>query len=117
GSPIGAMRVTAYPVLHFCGAPPYALRVECDGRTIAYSGDTEWTDDLIAASAGADLFVCEAYFFDKHVKFHLDYQTLCAHRAALSCRRMVLTHMSADMLDRVGDATIETAYDGMIVIL
>ena len=116
-TPIGRIRVTAYPVIHFCGAPPYALRVECDGRTIAYSGDTEWTDSLVEASAGADLFVCEAYFFDKKVKFHLDYRTLAAHKATLTPHRIVLTHMSDDMLARVPDAGVEAAYDGMIVTL
>jgi ribonuclease BN (tRNA processing enzyme) len=113
---VGPMRITAYPVVHFCGAPPYALRVECDGRIIAYSGDTEWTDRLVEASAGADLFVCEAYFFEKRVKFHLDYQTLAAHQAALTSRRLVLTHMSGDMLARVPGG-IEAAYDGMVVTL
>ena len=34
-SQIGSLRVTPEPVVHFCGAPPYALRVECEGRTIA----------------------------------------------------------------------------------
>ena len=114
---VGPLRVTAYPVVHFCGAPPYALRVECDGRSIAYSGDTEWTDNLVKASTGADLFVCEAYFFNKRVKFHLDYQTLAAHKAALTCRRLVLTHMSDDMLDRALGPGIEAAFDGMVVTL
>jgi ribonuclease BN (tRNA processing enzyme) len=114
---VGAIRVAAYPVVHFCGAPPYALRVECDGRSVAYSGDTEWTDRLVEASTGTDLFVCEAYFFEKRVKFHLDYQTLAAHKAALTCRRLVLTHMSDDMLDRVLGPGIEVAYDGMVVTL
>ena len=114
---VGPPRVTAYPVVHFCGAPPYALRVECDGRSIAYSGDTEWTDNLVKASTGADLFVCEAYFFNKRVKFHLDYQTLAAHKAALTCRRLVLTHMSDDMLDRALGPGIEAAFDGMVVTL
>jgi ribonuclease BN (tRNA processing enzyme) len=114
---LGPIRVTAYPVIHFCGAPPYALRVECDGRSIAYSGDTEWTDRLLEAAAGADLFVCEAYFFDKRVRFHLDYQTLVTHRARLTCRRLVLTHMSSDMLSRAPAPEVEAAYDGMVVRL
>ena len=61
--------------------------------------------------------MCEAYFFEKRVKFHLDYQTLTAHKKELTCRRLVLTHMSADMLARVADAAIETTYDGMVVTL
>ena len=52
---VGPWRVTPYEVVHACGAPPYALRVEIEGRTIVYSGDTEWTDRLIPAAAGADL--------------------------------------------------------------
>jgi ribonuclease BN (tRNA processing enzyme) len=115
---VGPLRITAYPVVHFCGAPPYALRVEADGRTITYSGDTEWTDRLIDAAAGADLFICEAYFFEKKVKFHMDYRTLASHRDALSCRRIVLTHMSPDMLARTGEVEgFEIAEDGLVVTL
>ena len=35
---------------------------------IAYSGDTEWSENLIDAARKTDLFVCEAYFFDKRIK-------------------------------------------------
>ena len=114
---VGGMSVTAYPVVHFCGAPPYALRVECDGRTIAYSGDTEWTDELLEASAGADLFICEAYFFEKKVRFHLDYQALAARKAALTCSRIVLTHMSEEMLGQLPVAGFEAAHDGLVIEL
>src|SRR6266851_6406010 len=57
--------VTPYEVRHACGDPPLALRIECGGRVLAYSGDTEWTDALVEVARGADLFVAEAYFFDK----------------------------------------------------
>lgn len=112
---LGPIRVTAYPVVHPSGAPAYALRVTCGGRTIAYSGDTEWTDTLLDAARGADLFVAEAYFFEKRVPFHLSYRTLLEHRAGLGCRRLVLTHMSDDMLARRGDVEgdIICAEDGL----
>ena len=48
-----------------------------------------------------DLFICEAYFFDKKVKYHLDYQTLRRCRERIECRRLILTHMSQDMLSRL----------------
>jgi ribonuclease BN (tRNA processing enzyme) len=114
---IGAIAVTPYPVVHASGAAPYALRVECGGKAIAYSGDTEWTDALIDAARDADLFICEAYTFDKPVKFHLNYEMLLAHRQELTCRRLVLTHMSSDMLRRVADIDAETAGDGMLIEL
>jgi ribonuclease BN (tRNA processing enzyme) len=112
---VGPLQIIAHPVTHFCGAPPYALRLECNGRTIAYSGDTEWTDQLLEVARDADLFVCEAYFFEKQVRFHLDYRTLSRHRDALQCKRLVLTHMSADMLGHVRDAGVECAEDGLVI--
>jgi ribonuclease BN (tRNA processing enzyme) len=112
---IGPATVTPFTVEHASGAPPYALRVEYGGKTIAYSGDTEWTDALVAAADGADVFVCEAYFYDRAVKYHLDYRTLMAHRARLRCRRLVLTHMSDDMLGRAPELEAETAEDGKVL--
>jgi ribonuclease BN (tRNA processing enzyme) len=119
GSPtkIGPLVVTPYGVIHASGAPPYALRVEAGGKIIGYSGDTEWTDTLIRASQGADLFVCEAYFFEKGIKYHLDYRTLMAHRGKLGCRRLVLTHMSHDMLDRIESLDVECAEDGKQIVV
>ncbi len=112
---IGSAAMTAFPVQHASGAPAFALRIECAGRVIAYSGDTEWADSLIAVADGADLFICEAYFFDKQVKYHLDYRTLLTHRDALRCRRLVLTHMSADMLRHVAEVPEECGEDGLVI--
>ena len=48
---IGQAHVTAREVMHPSGAPSCALRLETDGRVIAYSGDTEWVDALVPTSA------------------------------------------------------------------
>jgi ribonuclease BN (tRNA processing enzyme) len=93
------------------------LRVECGGKVIGYSGDTEWTDALIRAAEEADLFICEAYFFEKRIKYHLDYRNLMAHRDELGCRRLVLTHMSYDMLGRIESLDAECAEDGKCIVL
>jgi ribonuclease BN (tRNA processing enzyme) len=114
---IGPLAVRAFQVLHPSGDPSLALRVGCGGKIIAYSGDTEWTDALVPAAQGADLFICEAYFFDKKVKFHMDYATLMHHRPELGCRRLVVTHMADDMLDRIQHLEAETAEDGKRVVL
>jgi len=114
---LGPVLVTPFAVVHASGAPSYALRVEYGGTVIAYSGDTEWTDALVEASAGADLFVCEAYFFDKRVKYHLDWATLSANRTRLTSRRLIVTHMSQDMLDHLRAVDVETAHDGLTLTL
>lgn len=113
---VGPAVVTSIPVEQ-PDTPACALRIEYGARVVAYSGDTAWTDDLLELARGADLFVAEAYFFDRQVPFHLDYATLLAHRDRLTCARVVLTHMSPDMLARQPEAEIECAYDGMIVAL
>ena len=110
--PLGAFTVTPFEVVHASGAPPYALRVAAGGKVVAYSGDTEWTDALLEAAREADLFIAEALFFDKRVKYHLDFTTLAAERARLACRRLVLTHMGEDMLRRVAELGVEAAEDG-----
>ncbi|MBI4634786.1 MAG: MBL fold metallo-hydrolase [Candidatus Rokubacteria bacterium] len=116
-TPVGPASVTAFPVEHASGAPAYALRVEYAGRTVVYSGDTEWTETLVEATRGADLFVCEAYFFDRAIRYHLDYRTLQANRARLACGRIVLTHMSGDMLRRVAEVDLDYAEDGRVIAL
>jgi ribonuclease BN (tRNA processing enzyme) len=99
------------------GTPACALRVDFHGRTVAYTGDTAWTDELGGLAEGADLLVAEAYFFDRTVPFHLDYATLRAHRDELTCRRVVLTHMGPDMLARQSESDFECARDGLVLTL
>ena len=110
---IGLVEVMAYPVVHASGATAYGLRLVCDGKVIAYSGDTEWTDVLVELSSGADLFICEAYMFEKPIRYHLSYAALADHRAQLACRQLVLTHMSADLLDRQAELDASLADDGL----
>jgi ribonuclease BN (tRNA processing enzyme) len=114
---IGPATVTPFLVEHPAGAPSFALRIEYGGRVIAYSGDTEWTEALPAAARGADLFICEAYSFRKQIPYHLSYRALREQRGRLDCDRVVLTHMSDEMLSRLGEAEFEAAADGSVIEL
>ena len=112
----GEVTVTPYPVVHGeSGGPFLAYRIEAEGRVVSYSADTERTDALIPAAQGADLFITEAYTYDKMVRNHLSLKTLEAHLPAINARRVLLTHMSDDMLDRVDNLPYTAASDGMIV--
>jgi ribonuclease BN (tRNA processing enzyme) len=114
----GEVKVTPYPVVHGeSGGPFLAYRIKVEGRVITYSADTEWTDTLIPAARGADLFIAEAYYYDKIVKNHLSLKTLEAHLAEINAKRLVLTHMSEDMLARLDELPYTAAHDGMAVEL
>lgn len=114
---LGPLSVIPYCVVHPSGAPSFALRVTCGGKVIGYSGDTEWTDTLVQAARGADLFICEAYVFEKKIKYHLDYRTLMDRRTQLGCRRLMLTHMSDDMLQRLQGLDADWAEDGKRIVV
>ena len=112
----GTVTVMPYPVVHGeSGGPFLGYRIEAEGRVIAYSADTEWTETLIPLAREADLFIAEAYYYDKAVKNHLSLATLEAHLPEIKPKRLVLTHMSDDMLGRLETLAHTAAHDGMIV--
>ncbi len=112
---VGPVSVLPMKVRHPCGAPPLALRLTIDGKSVAYTGDTEWTEALIPVAQDADLFIAEAYFHDRKIKFHLDLETVLAHMDRLRPRRLVLTHMSTDMLGHDLAGHFEVAEDGLVL--
>lgn len=109
------VQATAWAADHPSGAPALALRLALGGKAIAYTGDTAWTDALVEVAAGADLLIAEAYYRVKNVPYHLRHADLAAHRGRLASRRIVLTHMSDDMLEHLDQACFETARDGLIL--
>ena len=84
---------------------------------IAYTADTEWTDSLIPLGRDADLFIAEAYTFDRPVKNHLSLAALAAHLDAIRPKRLVLTHLGPDMLSRLETLPHAAAHDGMTIDL
>lgn len=115
---IGPATVTAYPTEHRMGTNPHTLRVECEGCVVGYSGDSAWTGALVAAARGADLFICESFTYDMSKDGHLCYTTLHERRDELACRRLLLTHMSDEMLRRLSQVEdVVAAEDGMVISL
>jgi len=96
--------VTTTEVLHFSGAPSTALRLSDGERLFAYSGDTEWLDALRDVADGADLFIIECYGYSGKMSGHLTWEILKPRLPELRARRVMITHMNADMLARVDEA-------------
>ncbi len=96
---------------------PTALRVQVGEKVVTYTGDTEWTDDVAKAARGADLLIAESYFYDKRVKWHMNYPDIAAHATRVGAKRLILTHMSREMLGRTAAIPEECAYDGLVLTL
>ena len=75
------------------------------------------TEALVEAGRDADLFVAEAYYRDRAVKLHLDLATLERHLPRIRPRRLLLTHMSDDMLRHPDRSGFDCAEDGLRVVL
>jgi ribonuclease BN (tRNA processing enzyme) len=109
-------RVLTAEVLHQSGAPSTALRLTDGGTIFAYSGDTEWTDALLAIARGADLFVCECCAYAGKLTGHMTWESLKTNLSALGAKRTMITHMNPTMLAKTDEARragVLVAEDGM----
>ncbi|GAA0259215.1 Ribonuclease BN [Methylorubrum aminovorans] len=113
---MGGVRATAFTMRHPSGAPAHALRIEAAGKVVSYTGDTEWVDEIVAVGRGSDLMIAEGYTVERPVKFHLDWATLKRRLPEIGPKRLMLTHMSPEMIAHPPDGYI-AAEDGLVVTL
>jgi ribonuclease BN (tRNA processing enzyme) len=114
---LGSVRLWPFRVPHQEVEISLGLKVEVEGRTILYSGDTGWTEDLVTWSQGTDLFICECCYFETRRPFHLDYPQIAANRERFGARRLVLTHLGAEVHARRSEIAMELAHDGLVIDL
>jgi ribonuclease BN (tRNA processing enzyme) len=91
---VGPFEVRAARVVH--PVPAFAVRLDHDGRSIAYSGDTAATPALVDLASGADVFVCEAAFRDGEDHppgMHLTGREAGQHAMAAGVGHLVVTHI------------------------
>ncbi len=112
----GSLQLTAYRALHSTDTNPHILRLEAGGKVVAFSGDTEWTDDLLAASKGADLFICEASFYAAGHQNHLSVAQLLDKLGDITARKIVLTHAGEKVLKHAADIPLPIASDGEVLM-
>lgn len=115
--PVLDLLVTPEPARHTRETNPTALRIQVGEKIVTYTGDTEWTDDVARAARGADLLIAESYFYDKPVKWHLNYPDIATHASRVGAKRIILTHMSSQMLAHASGVPEECAHDGLVVTL
>ena len=109
--------VTPQPARHTKATNPTALRVQVGTKIVAYTGDTEWTEDVAKVANGSDLFIAECYYYEKPIKWHLNYPGIASNRRDFGTKRLILTHMSGEMLAHADKVPEECAHDGLVVTL
>ncbi len=109
--------IESFPVSHSKATQPHGLRLELSGKTIAYTGDTQWTDIIPEILHNADVAICECTFYKKSFSGHINYKTLVQHLPEINCKKLLLTHFDDEMLEHINEVEPITAYDGMIITL
>ena len=116
-SQIGPLTITPYPAAHTGETNPTSLRTEIDGKVVSYTGDSAWTKHMPDVARDADLFICECYFYGKPIKFHMNYPDVVEHMNDFGAKRLILTHMSPEMLAMADSVPEECAHDGLVIDL
>lgn len=93
----------------------FGYHLTLEGKTLLYSGDCGWNDNIVRYAHGTDLFICECCYFDSRTPFHLSYPELVQERERLGCKRLILSHLGREVLARQDEVTFECAYDGFVV--
>jgi ribonuclease BN (tRNA processing enzyme) len=109
-------RLISLPMAHTKESLGYRLESK-EGFVLAYSGDTEYCDNVVALAKDADLFFCECSFPDDiKSKGHLTPEGAgrVAHEA--NCKSLVLMHFypACDEIDVVEACRHE--YSGEIIV-
>ncbi len=112
---MGPLQIEAIPVIHVPESQPHGIKIHYHDTILAFSGDTGWTDNLFDIADSADLFICECNFFSTELPSHLNYQKILAQRGKLNCKRIILNHLGAEMLEHVNSIDLEVSYDGLIL--
>lgn len=88
--------VASLPVEHIDSSIAYRI-TSSGGKSVVYSGDTDFSENLVALSKNADLLICEsAHSDDFKVKGHLTPSLAGEIATRANVRKLVLTHFYPD---------------------
>jgi ribonuclease BN (tRNA processing enzyme) len=90
---LDSVTVRVAPMAHNVESLAYRVTTT-DGRAVVYSGDTDFNEDLISLSEGADVLICESATPDElKVKGHLTPSLAGTIATRAGVGRLVLTHL------------------------
>ncbi len=85
-------------VKHAPPSNPHGLKLKIEDKIFGFSGDTEWTDALLALAKDTDLFICECNNLNEDSPGHLSYKTIIAQAEKFKTKRLLLSHMGSEVI-------------------
>jgi ribonuclease BN (tRNA processing enzyme) len=112
---LAGCRLSWAPAEHRCESIAY--RLDAEGGSFVYTGDTEYSEAVVGLARGADTLLIECSFPDEApVPGHLTPSGAARIASESGVRRVVLTHIypAADTLDLVSE--VSRAFDGEVIL-
>ena len=108
--------IVSAPSRHTSGS--IGLRIEGDsGKTLVYSGDTGYCEELVDLARGADLLILESSFPDgQGVEGHLTPSQAGEIAARAGATRLVLTHFYPECLRSDIEGQCRKTYQGELIL-
>jgi len=92
----GSLTITAAPVRHTPHSIAFRL-ADSSGKSMVYSGDTDYCREIIDLAVGCDVLILECSFpDDQYHEGHLTPERAGKIAAEAGCRQLVLTHFYPD---------------------
>jgi ribonuclease BN (tRNA processing enzyme) len=113
--PVGPFMVNSRPLPH--SVPNAGLRLTAGGTSLAYTGDTGPTEDIVDLAFGVDLLLHEATFIERTTldDAYLSSATEAGqHAAAAGVARLLLTHLTPGTDQTAAQRSAAQAFDGPI---
>ena len=107
------LTISPVKALHTRGTEALALRLDLAGRSIGYTGDSEWVDGLLEIGRDADLLIAEAWMPGEATPRHMALGALQQRLALMRPKRILLTHLGTALLADQAAIPEPVAEDGL----
>lgn len=109
-------KVESVPVIHSEESIAFKI-TSLGGTSVVYSGDTDFSDNLVALSQNTDLLICEAALPDSlKVKGHLTPSLAGQIASNAQVKQLVLTHFYPECDDVDIEKECRKTYSGPLII-
>lgn len=96
---VGSISFQAFEVEHAPPSSPHGIKLWLGEKILAFTGDTEWHENLVHLAQDSELLITECNNLDTESPGHLSLQTIRKERPRLKAKQIALSHMGTAMLD------------------
>jgi ribonuclease BN (tRNA processing enzyme) len=113
---LDGVRIESVPMQHIGSSIGYRL-TSSDGCSAVYTGDTDYTENIIDLGRDADMMICEAAMPDgQKIEMHLTPSLAGELAARAGVRKLVLTHFYPEAEGADIEAQCRRTYAGPLVL-